>query len=263
MRLLIFFLLQANLLLGHGALDEQIAEISAKITETPDNPQLWLDRADLHKSHRDPAAALNDFNQATQIKPPFPPAFLKLARFHRKAGQPTLASQALATYFKIEQAPTPLAFREKALLSSPADALPHWQIYLKNAAAPVMHDYQLAASAALAADDKETLLKFLTAGLDHSPKSIQLHQLRAQALLSQQDIDGAEKVFQTLSLLYPNLLVKLKYEEALIWEKHHHQAHSSQALAAGLKAYQQLPSRLQKNQDLQTLASKIQASLCK
>jgi len=262
-RLFILVLFQSNLLFGHGALDEQISEATTQISATPNDPKLYLHRANLHQSHRDPEAALRDFIQATKIEPPYPPAFLKLACFHRKADQPDLAKKALATYFKIQDQHTPLAFREKALLSSPADSIAPWQRYLEATSEPVLHDYQLAAAAALEANNHKASQKFILTGLDLFPKSIKLHQYRAHTLLANQDVRGAQDAFQTLSLLYPNLLVKLKYDESIIWKKHQHPDQESKALTSALKAYQQLPSRLRQNRDFKALAIKIQASLRK
>ena len=263
MRYLFLFVFQVTRMFGHGELDEQIAKISTQIAATPNDPKLWLTRADLHHSHRDSKAALADLRQATRIKPLHPPAFLKLAQFERKSGRPSLAIKALETYFRLQTNPVHHAFREQALLASPAHSIEPWRLYLKKADKPNMHDYALAAEAALDTRNLATTREFLKAGLGHFPKSIQLHHLRTHVLLAGLDLESAQKTFQTLKLLYPNLLVKLNYEESLIWAHYDHQSRSRQALVSARKAYQQLPARLQENRDLKELASKIKTTLRK
>lgn len=258
-------MIQFSLAAGHGDLHEQIIEISTKIVSTPDNPQLWLTRAQLHQSHRNPKAALHDLQQATRIEPSHPPAFLKLAQFERKLGHFPRAQKALNAYFTLisDSTPDPQAHREKALLSDPTAAAQSWRLFLKNTESPAMHDFALAAQAALDANDSKTSREFLLAGLNHHPKSIQLHQIHAQVSLSQLDSKSAEASFKTLKLLYPNLLVKLNYEESLIWSQHKKSTRANQALLAALRAFHKLPSRLQKNRDLLDLVAKIEITLRK
>jgi predicted Zn-dependent protease len=263
MRFLLLFILQISQVPGHGDLHEQIIKISAQITKAPDNPKLWLSRADLHQSHRNPKAARHDLLEATLIQPPFALAFLKLAQFERKRGEIPLAQVALAKHFALVTDPTPQAHREKALLSAPAEALEPWQHFLKNKAEPSMHDFTLAAQAAFEAEDQKATRAFLKSGLNRHPKSIQLHQINARTFLAEKDAKSAEQSFGILKLLYPNLLVKLNYEESLIWEKYEHPTHAHQALLSALKASHRLPARLQKNRDLQNLVAKIKATLRK
>jgi predicted Zn-dependent protease len=263
MRFLVLAILQISVAFGHGDLHEQITKISAQITETPDNPQLWLTRADLHQSHRNPKAARHDLLEATLIQPPFPLAFLKLAQFERKRGEFPLAQKALKKHLSLVADPTPQAHREKALLAAPAKSIILWQLFLRNTAAPSMQDFALAAQAAFDAENQKATREFLISGLNQHPKSIQLHQLYAQTSLVQHDVKPAQKSFNILKLLYPNLLVKLNYEESQIWTQHKHPTHAHQALLAALKAYHQLPARLRKNRDLQYFLAKIKASLQK
>lgn len=263
MRGLLLLLILAPLAAGHEDLHKQITEISVKIASAPNDPQFWLARADLHQSHRDPKAARHDLLEATLIQPPFPLAFLKLAQFERKRGEIPLAQIALAKHLSLVTDPAPQAHREKALLSAPAEAIEPWQHFLKSKAEPSMHDFTLAAQAAFDGEDQEATREFLKSGLNRHPKSIQLHQINARTFLAKKDAKSAEQSFGILKLLYPNLLVKLNYEESLIWAKHEHPTHAHQALLSALKAYHQLPARLQKNRDLQNLVAKIQTTLRK
>lgn len=263
MRFIILVILQISGAFGHGDLHEQITKVSAQIKSTPNDAQLWLTRANLHQSHRNPKASRHDLLEATLIEPLFPLAFLKLAQFERKRGEIVLAQKALKKHLSLVVDPTPQAHREKALLTTPAKSIVPWQLFLKNTAAPSMQDFVLAAQAAFDAKNQKATRKFLISGLNQYPKSIQLHQLHARTLLVGHDTKSAKKSFDVLKLLYPNLLVKLNYEESLIWEKHQQPSRANQALHSALKAYQNLPARLQKNRDLLDLVAKIQITLRK
>lgn len=265
-----FFLIA--LAFGHGALDEQIAKVSSQISENPIDPQLYLNRADLHKSHRNLPAAHKDLTYATKLRPPFPPAFLRLAQFERKQNRLEEAQTALNKYFSLlpPSKLSPIAHREKALLSPPADSLSppadslsSWHMFLEGNKSATMHDFALATQTALKTPDLKATRKLLSSGLLQHPKSIQLHQLQARLALTQKDHQAAAKTFQALQKLYPNLLVKLHYEESLIWQKHHYATRSRQALLAALNAFNKLPPRLQKNDDLQSLVIKIKDRLLK
>lgn len=265
MRLVLVLFLQLIPAFGHGALDEQIAKVSSQISENPIDPELYLKRADLHKSHRDLPAAHKDLTYATKLRPPFPPAFLKLAQFERKQNRLEEAQTALNKYFSLlpPSKLSPIAHREKALLSPPADSLSSWHMFLEGNKSATMHDFALATQTALKTPDLKAARKLLSSGLLQHPKSIQLHQLQAQLSLTQKDHQAAAKTFQVLQKLYPNLLVKLHYEESLIWQKHHYATRSRQALLAALNAFNKLPPRLQKNDDLQSLVIKIKDRLLK
>ena len=265
MRLPLLLIIQISLAAGHGDLHEQIKRVSAKITETPDDPKLWLTRADLYQSHRNPELAHLDLLHATRLKPLYPPAFLELAQFDRKRGKTESAQKSLTRYLTLVSTSNrdPLAYREKALLSPPVDALEPWRTFLRSDASPTMRDYALAAQSALEASDLKATREFLHAGLNLYPKTIELHQLRARLALTEDQKETASASFKTLRLLYPNLLVKLNYEESLIWGQFKESKRANQALLSALHAYQQLPNRLQKNRDLLALAAKIKNSLRK
>ena len=263
MRLVFFILAQISFVLGHGELDKEIFRISEKISVEPGNPEHWLTRAGLHQSHRDLKAALSDLKQATQIAPPHPPAFLALAKFQRKQGATAEAAVALKRYFSTLSgtAPDPVALRENALLSPPEKASGAWQRFFDSNGNATMNDYVEAARSALTVGQTESTRKFLLAGLARHPKSIPLHQLNARLSLKNKEDDSAENSFKALEFLYPTLLVKLRYEESLIWKEYTHPDRAQSALQSALAAYQQLPAHLQKNPDFHQLVAKIKASL--
>lgn len=54
---------------GHGDLHEQIDALTAKIKTSPDDAQLYLKRAELHRVHGEPAAAKADYDRAERLDP--------------------------------------------------------------------------------------------------------------------------------------------------------------------------------------------------
>lgn len=261
MRAFLLVFLLAPLAAGHRDLHKQIVDISIQIESAPNNPQLWLTRASLHQSHQDFKAARLDLLEATRITPKHPPAFLKLAQFDRKRGHPPMARKALNTYFTLAPSPDPLAYREKALLSPPNDTIEHWRLFLSSSSPSTMLDYVLAAQASLDATHLDAAADFLRSGLLRHPKSIQLHQLRARASLINLDTGSAIQAFTTLKLLYPNLRVKLSYEESLIWADYKKEDNSRRALRAALDASQKLAPRFKENRDMQSLVIEIKKAL--
>lgn len=65
---------------AHGDLHERIAAISAQILTNQASPELWLQRADLHRQHSEFDAAQTDLDHAAQLKPGWAGAALQQAR---------------------------------------------------------------------------------------------------------------------------------------------------------------------------------------
>ncbi|MDD5140017.1 MAG: tetratricopeptide repeat protein [Verrucomicrobiales bacterium] len=65
---------------AHGDLHERIAAITAQILTNSSNPELWLQRADLHRQHGEFDAAQTDLDQAVRLKPGWANAALQQVR---------------------------------------------------------------------------------------------------------------------------------------------------------------------------------------
>lgn len=65
---------------AHGDLHERINSLTAQILTNSTNPELWLQRADLHRQHAEFAAAQTDLDRAMQLKPGWASAALQQAR---------------------------------------------------------------------------------------------------------------------------------------------------------------------------------------
>ncbi|MGQ0658804.1 MAG: tetratricopeptide repeat protein [Chromatiales bacterium] len=60
-----------SILMAHGPIDQRIADLTAQIQNDPINASLYLERGELHRHHRDWAAALTDYDRAQQLSPTF------------------------------------------------------------------------------------------------------------------------------------------------------------------------------------------------
>ena len=255
--------MQCLLAFGHGELDQKIRELTEKIAKDSGNPELFLARAVLHQSHRDPKAALADYLSATECTPSHPPAFLQLTRFQRKQGSRKEALASIEKYFAIlgATAPAPDAFRERALLETPQAAMKDWSRYLEISEAISMTDFEKATRSAMSAKQPEVARGFLLEGLQVYPKSISLHHLYCRLALLKKDQKTARASFKTLELLYPGLLVKLRYQESEIWSDFNFPVPAKNARRSALDAFRKLPPRLQKTRDLRAIATKIESAL--
>jgi tetratricopeptide (TPR) repeat protein len=86
--------LSVCLLLAHGDLDEQIAEVTRRIERAPRDAGLRLRRAELHRAHEDWPSAITDLRRAAELDPGLPAVDLSLARTWLQAGDPARALQA-------------------------------------------------------------------------------------------------------------------------------------------------------------------------
>jgi tetratricopeptide (TPR) repeat protein len=77
----------SGLAFGHGDLDHQIAHVSADIKKSPKKMGLYLKRADLHRAHKDYAAALRDIAVAEAAGSGDAELFLLKGRTYYEAGK--------------------------------------------------------------------------------------------------------------------------------------------------------------------------------
>ena len=66
---------------GHGELEIRIAELSRQLLTNSTNPQLFLERAGLHRLHQDWPAAAADLDRATALDTNLATVKLERARF--------------------------------------------------------------------------------------------------------------------------------------------------------------------------------------
>lgn len=91
--LLLSSMLFSSSLPGHAGVDHEIERLTLLIRQEPANPQLYLQRGDLYRLHRDWNLALADFRKAQQLDATAAAAELGLGRTRLEQGSP---HQALA-----------------------------------------------------------------------------------------------------------------------------------------------------------------------
>lgn len=91
-------LAEAGTAFAHGALVEQIAQITAAIERDPGNGRLYLRRGELHRVHAEWDAALTDFARASVLAPDDDRIEFLRGRALQEAGRPDAARSALDAY---------------------------------------------------------------------------------------------------------------------------------------------------------------------
>lgn len=76
---------------AHADEHERLAALTAQIAMTPQEPLLYLQRAELHRVHQDWAAALADYTQVVQLAPDWLQVAYYRGRMWLEAGRPDLA----------------------------------------------------------------------------------------------------------------------------------------------------------------------------
>jgi predicted Zn-dependent protease len=121
---------------AHPEIEIQVAHVSSAIARSPENAELFLQRGQLYREHRDWSKALLDFRQAATLDPRLHRVERAIGRLYLDADQPEAAMGPLQRFLDQEPGdPEGLLFRGRALArtGSPlkaADdfdaALPKW-----------------------------------------------------------------------------------------------------------------------------------------
>jgi predicted Zn-dependent protease len=85
---------------AHPGIDQQIADITARLAEHPDDATLYLRRGELHRIHRDWTAAETDYLKARKLDGKLAEVDLSYGTMKLDAGDPTGARKALTRYLK-------------------------------------------------------------------------------------------------------------------------------------------------------------------
>jgi tetratricopeptide (TPR) repeat protein len=88
---------------GHEEIDVQVAFLSQRIREDPDDPVLRLRRAELHRVHRDWPAALADLRQANRLDLGLSAVYRSLGRLLYEADFPALSLSAFDRFLAMER----------------------------------------------------------------------------------------------------------------------------------------------------------------
>jgi tetratricopeptide (TPR) repeat protein len=95
---LLFVLFQMPPVHGHGDVHEQIELVTRQIELSPDNPQLYLKRSELHREHEDYDAAVADCLRALELDSKLDAARLLMARAFLEGDWPLASGTAINQY---------------------------------------------------------------------------------------------------------------------------------------------------------------------
>lgn len=87
--------------LAHADIDERIAIVDAEIAHSPNDADLFLKRADLHRLHEEMAAALADYRQAEALDPASHRADFGRGQLYLASGDPVAALASLDRYLSV------------------------------------------------------------------------------------------------------------------------------------------------------------------
>lgn len=153
---------------AHPGLDEQIADLTARLGQDPRNAELYLRRGELHRLHRDWTWAQADYGRAHELAPGMDAVNLAVGTLLLESGKPGAAKPVLDRFLAAHPGHSEaLATRARALvaLGQNLDAARDFTGALAAAADRSRVDYYLERGRALAAAGDGHLVEALR-GLD-------------------------------------------------------------------------------------------------
>ena len=186
-------LLAAAPVLGHGAFDDRVAALSARIEQQP-SADHYLERSSWYRGHGDHAAALADLEQAEQLDPARAELGLHRGRLALATGRPEEAvaplEDLLARAPDHPEANLALA-RALAELERPRDAAVHYTRAIEAAPVVIPSHYLERADVLLAAAEPQAALEGLDVGLARLGPVVALANRAIEIELAQGRVDAA------------------------------------------------------------------------
>lgn len=248
---------------AHEGIHEQIVAVTQQIQAEPRNAQLYLMRGELHRLHRDWAAASADFDQAVKLDPQLRAIEFSRGRLWLDAEQPQ-QSVAAFTRFLTEHPTHAEAFilraRAHTQLKAYAKAASDYDraITLAPRAKP---DYYLERAGVLAhANEFAAAIRGLDAGIAQFGALVTL-QLKAIELETRlQRWDAALARVELIARQTPRQETWL-VKRAELLQQAGRAAEARAAYTAAWQALAALPSAQRKTKAMDELAAQIQAAL--
>ncbi|EEF62257.1 tetratricopeptide repeat protein [Pedosphaera parvula] len=202
---LFLFAVQAKLL-AHGDLHGRIAALTIQINAETNNPQLYLERGELHRLHEEWEGALADFNRAAALDPTSKLAELGRGRALLGAGNPKEALLALEIFLKAfpHHIEARLTYaRALSRLNRPAEAAENFSQVIQLTPDPMPDYYLERARMLVLANRLDEALNGLDEGIKRT-KAVASLQLPAIDLeIQQKHFDEALSRLDQLSALAP------------------------------------------------------------
>lgn len=258
------FLLPATGALGHGLIEEQIAELTKQVAEMPDDSALYARRAELHREHGDAKAARADWQAALEISPEDAAFLLALARLERETDDLAAARSAAEACLRRDPG-NPLALEEKARIhaagSEWSEAASAWEACLKASPNPALDVSLSYADTCCRAGFTERAVVVLREAIQWYPRVISLRQRTGALLIELGDHAEARREFAALRGYYPSLEVRLLADEAKIWLENQCLNEARSAFLEARVAFVSLPPERQSQAAIRTLGKLINESL--
>ena len=205
---------------GHPDLDEQIAELTARIKLAPANAELLLRRSEAHRRHAEFGLALADIDAAARLAPGWAKVSLARASTFCAAGQAEEAMVAVQKFLKLEPAHADgllLRARCYVKLGQPANAAADYTAALKAYAAPSPDLFVERARLQASLGRLGEAVKGLDEGLARLGSAPALQHLAIDYERQQADFDGAlarvEKLMAQTPAKEPGLVLKAEVLE--------------------------------------------------
>jgi tetratricopeptide (TPR) repeat protein len=205
---------------GHSDLDEQVAELTARIKMEPAKAELLLRRSEAHRWHAEFGLALVDVEAAAQLQPGWAKVSLVRALTYHAAGQPAEAMAAVQELLKLEPAHADgllLRARCHLKLGQPVNAAADYSAALVAFAAPSPDLFVERARMQASLGRLGEAVKGLDEGLARLGSVPALQQLAIEYERQQTDFDGAlarvEKLMAQAPVKEPGLVLKAEVLE--------------------------------------------------
>lgn len=180
--------------MAHGPLDERIADLTTQIEREPTNASLYLERGELHRHHRDWAAALKDYDRAQGPNPRLMAIDYYRGQMFFDADMNEEALAALNRYLRYQpDQPDALVTRARVLakLDQPLAAAQDFSRAIDRFSEPQPGYYLERARALVSAGHKHQALRGLDEGLERLGQLATLQLYAIDLELTRQRYDAA------------------------------------------------------------------------
>jgi tetratricopeptide (TPR) repeat protein len=151
---------------AHGDLHRQIADATARVEREPDRAALYLRRGELHRAHRDWAAALADYDRAAALDPALAAVDLGRAAVWLEIDRPAEALESAERHAGALPEARLLRARALARLGRAAEAADEWGRAIAALARPRPDHFVARAQALADAGRPEEALASLDEGIE-------------------------------------------------------------------------------------------------
>ncbi len=250
---------------AHGDLHEQIAATTRALEQTPNNPELHLRRAELHRAHRDWNLALADLERASKAAPDLIVIDFYRGRILLEANRAGDAVRSLDSFLARQpDHGEALITRARALakLGRNEHAAADYTRALGLTREPQPEQYLERAHclAAVEPSGVDAALRSLDEGIKKLGSLVTLQQAAIDLELRRKNFDGALQRLDQVAKQFHRQETWLTRRGEILRQAGR-MDESKQAFAAALHAIESLPSRSRETQAVRDLEQRLRAEL--